>query len=264
MLINELTINSAKPNSSHSNNFEWRAPAKHPFLADDEIHVWLIRLDKENRADTSCTLSDDELARAARFRFERDRNRFVAARGFLRKMLANYLQIDGREIRFQYNSHGKPLLHRELKSPLGFNVSHSENAALFAFARNAEIGVDIERINASFVDEAMIRHCLTPREISRFRGLAAPQQTLFFFECWTRKEAFLKAIGNGLSISPNEIETVCLSNYPIGGFTDSTDFRANYLSIENLPAIENFAAAVSFERASRKLKFWKSFAITIL
>jgi 4'-phosphopantetheinyl transferase len=201
-------------------------------------------------------LPADERSRAGRFRFESDKKRFVAARAFLRIILGRYLQINPLAIRFEYNKYGKPSISRELNREIKFNLSHSENTALVAVAKAREIGVDIERTKSSFVDEAMAFECLTTLEIERFQMLSGSEQAGFFFNCWTRKEAYIKACGRGLSLSPNQIEA-----FPISGFltslTDSnSESRQIVWSLQQLPSITGYAAALAIEGEKPGLRFW--------
>jgi 4'-phosphopantetheinyl transferase len=173
-------------------------------LADEDVHVWRASLDLHGPAveRLARTLSDDERARAERFRFERDRQRFVAGRGILRAILAGYLARPASRIRLRYGPLGKPALALEAGAPdLRFNVSHADGLALYAVARGREIGVDVERVVPSLVTAEMIARCLTGRESGTLRALEPGARPAAFFRCWTRREAYLKARGHGLAFS---------------------------------------------------------------
>jgi len=221
----------------------WLCPPANLCLDADEVHLWIARLDRENPSEFEQFLSDDEIARANRFRFETDRNKFMVGRGLLRIILAKYLSIDPARLGFEYGLQGKPMLGGEWTSSLKFNLSHSANLALLAVAENQEVGVDLEYIKPSLVEPGTISLCLTPRETAHFRTLSENEQTLFFFDCWTRKEAYLKANGDGLLISPAKIETSELD-------------RSNF-TIHSLPKIPGYLSALAAEAIRPSLKFWR-------
>jgi 4'-phosphopantetheinyl transferase len=129
----------------------------------------------------------------------------VAARGQLRAILAEYLQLGADAVRFEYNEYGKPSLRRSgVTSPICFNLTHSDGLAALAVASDRAVGVDIERIRT--VAEDMTNWIMTDAEKRRFRSLAPELRRGAFFRCWTRKEAVLKAIGHGFSLSPRSLE----------------------------------------------------------
>jgi len=167
-------------------------------IGDDEVHVWRIALDRGDGDSLRARLSSDELARAARFHFERDRTRFLVARAALREILAHYLGASPAEIAFVYGDHGKPALappHGDLR----FNLSHSHGLALCAVTRGREVGVDVERIRELDDLEDLARSVFSARELAALHRLPEPGLLAGFFTGWTRKEAFIKALGEGLS-----------------------------------------------------------------
>ena len=143
-------------------------------------------------------LSPDERTRAQRFRFRRDENRYVIGRAKLRRILAVYTGSAPGDIRFAYGEQGKPELvdHPRVR----FNLAHSEGNALLAISEDHELGVDLERIRPQFADEHIAEHFFSETEVKVLRMMPDSQQEQAFFECWTRKEAFLKAKGGGLSV----------------------------------------------------------------
>jgi 4'-phosphopantetheinyl transferase len=154
-----------------------------------------LDLDEPRLAAMRALLSDDELQRAARFHFERDRNHFIAARGLLRQLLGRYLDREPAALCFAYGARGKPTL---LGHALRFNLSHSHGLALFAFALGCELGIDVEQIRLGFAAAEIAQHFFSPCEVAALRALPAAQQAEGFFNCWTRKEAFIKGRGDGL------------------------------------------------------------------
>lgn len=141
-------------------------------------------------------LSADEVNRASRFKFQKDRNSFIITRGVLRTLLGSYLEITPSEIRLEYTSYGKPYL---FDSALKFNVSHSGDMAVFAFVLDTEVGVDIERVKNDFDVMELARNFFSKEEIAAMEKIPEAQLTRAFYRCWTRKESFIKAEGSGLS-----------------------------------------------------------------
>lgn len=222
------------------------------------IDVWLVPLDLKNLSDIEHVISDDEKARAERFRLQSDKTRFIAARAFLRIILGKYLQINPRRICFDYNEYGKPSICGEQRMDIKFNLSHSENLSLLAVTEMGEIGVDIERIKNSFVDEETAMQFLTRREIRHFQTLSGAERDLFFFNCWTLKEAFLKACGTGLSLAPNQIEISSLNSEFANDFLENKiESRKTFWSVHRLPSIAGYAAALSVEGTNPHLRFWQ-------
>jgi 4'-phosphopantetheinyl transferase len=166
-------------------------------LERGEIHLWTASL----YAPDDCVaamrglLSQDELDRAGRFHFEKDRVAFILARGFLRTMLGRYL---GGEVHFVYGSHGKPALDRA--GPC-FNLSHTGGLVILGLTLESEIGVDVERIRSIENRDAIAERYFSASEY----GQVLSDEV--FFQCWTRKEAYIKAVGGGLSIPLRSIKT---------------------------------------------------------
>lgn len=165
-----------------------------------DVHVWWMVMD-DLQAQSQVLLSflsEDETARAAQYRFEQDRNAYVTVRALLRILLGRYLEGDGHSLRFDYNSFGKPYV----RAPIAFNVAHTRQAGLLAFMLDApvggdSIGVDIERLRPEIVTDELASQVLSPLELARYR--ASREKSQLFFDIWTRKEAYVKALGTGLS-----------------------------------------------------------------
>lgn len=164
-----------------------------------QVDVFWTDLDVATRAlpHWQALLDSHETARAARFRFERDRNRYIASHGILRALLGRYLDRAPAALRFDIGSHGKPALGN---SDLRFNLSHSHHLALFAISRDLTVGCDIEFHDARFLAESIPEHFFSPPEVAEFRALPASDRLAAFFAGWTRKEAYIKARGLGLSL----------------------------------------------------------------
>lgn len=152
-------------------------------------------------------LSKEERERAGRFVLERDRRRFITARGYLRHFLAQYLACEPEQVSLRHDAGGRPaLVPPPGEVELRFSVSHSHELALFAFSYSHRIGIDVERMRPIPDVESIVQDAFSPRELAAWRVLSEDLQQEAFFHGWTRKEAYLKAVGVGLAWPPNRIE----------------------------------------------------------
>jgi 4'-phosphopantetheinyl transferase len=205
-----------------------------------EVALWCAELDEqtpETMQELQAMLSDDELARAGRFHFERDRRRYQVGRGILRSLLGGYLGQAPGEIAFSYGRYGKPSLAGCTQAgrsgsnctsggPSGpalsrsghlyFNVAHSEGLALFAFSRSSEVGVDLEHIRDVPEWEQLAGNWFLPRDVMRLKGLQPELRREEFFRLWTRTEARLKASGLGLGAEDGRREDASLQVCSLG------------------------------------------------
>jgi 4'-phosphopantetheinyl transferase len=175
----------------------WQRPAKLPPLPANNIHIWRLRpADRLASHDYLTRLQPDERERAGRLLFPADQQQSVASRGTLRLLLVHYSGAEHPvDLRLAYHEQGKPYL---ADSDLCFNLSHTRDLALFAFAREIDLGVDVENIHASDDLDAVAEQNFAPAERDALRGLPQSERTSAFYRCWTRKEALLKAEGCGL------------------------------------------------------------------
>ncbi len=180
----------------------WSANPGQLVLEPDVIHVWRAYLDFEPALlhEFEMTLSPDEKGRAGRFHFPRDRNAFVATRGILRELLGKYASRAPAELVFDYGDRGKPSLRGTLSQPIQFNVSCSNGLALLAFAADRSVGIDVELIRPSFAGVEIAERYFSPQEIAELKTLPPSLLAEGFFHCWARKEAYVKARGEGLQI----------------------------------------------------------------
>ena len=171
------------------------------FVPADPYEIVVFRLDVGPEAirASAALLSDAERQRASRFAFDRDRRRFIVARAGLRRLLSARLGVRPESVELTYGAHGKPTVSRRFAdADLRFNLSHSEDVAVYAFAPGREIGVDVEAVRV-IPDADDIAACFfSRRENEAYFALDRRDRPLGFFNCWTRKEAFIKAIGDGL------------------------------------------------------------------
>lgn len=176
----------------------WEAPARFPRLRRGEAHVWKCALDpvEEQVNRLEALLAPDERARADRFLRPEHRRRFRVSRGVLRRLASAYVNASAEEIAFSYESQGKPRL--EAHQHLRFNLAHSGDLALFAFALDHEVGVDIEHRRVPRRTDAIARRFFAEEEVKALEALPADQRVTAFYEGWCRKEAYMKATGKGM------------------------------------------------------------------
>src|SRR5262249_1396986 len=172
----------------------WNPPPGHPEWPDGEVHVWraTLSLPASLVAGLEPILSADEQARARRFRFDDDRRRYLGGRGLVRVLLGRYLQIAPGQLRFDYTRFAKPHLAGVLASrSLQFNLSHSGEFLLIAVAAGRALGVDVEQIRPDIGVEAIAARFFSPNEQAALERLPVPARVNAFFDCWTRKEAYI-------------------------------------------------------------------------
>ena len=194
-----------------TNDQQWQRSIPGGLIHPNEVQVWRAFLDLSEPPKESLlgTLSADELSRASRFRFEKDQRRFIAARGILRQILGAYLQKPPHTLQFQYSNNGKPILASTSgDDSLQFNLSHSDDVVLYAFTRNRNLGIDLERIQADVEVEQIANSFFAEAELNAIAQVSESKRNELFFQYWTRKEALIKATGEGLSFP---IETLDVS-----------------------------------------------------
>lgn len=251
---------AAAMNERPSRDSWWRQADSPPTFPDARIDIWRVQLDPRGAGSEvsvlSPVLSPDERARASRFHFERDRIHFTRCRSALRELLADYINIPAAEIRFEYLPSGKPqLVVAQNPHSLQFNVSHSANMALIAVGSEHRLGVDIEKIRADVDTPTLAERFFSPRERTGLQSLPEDLRLRAFFACWTRKEAFLKATGEGLSFPLSDFS---VSTHPdlapeleeINGEADA----AKEWRLSDLLADDGFRAAVACENTRISLE----------
>lgn len=197
------------------------------FPADEAIDVVTTRLKVEAEAvhASAALLSDAERQRASRFAFDRDRNRFIVARARLRQLLAARLGVRPASVELVYGARGKPALARRFaRSGLRFNVSHSNDVAVYAFALGREVGIDVEAVRVMNDADSIAARFFSQFENKAYLALDPEDKLPGFFNCWTRKEAFIKALGNGLYYPLDRFDVSLTPGEP-----------ANILRVESTP-----------------------------
>ncbi len=221
-----------------------------------EVHLWLVRLDAsdDNFARALAWLSLDETDRAERLRFPRHRRAFVLGRAALRALLASYLGVGPTEVRFAYGPQGKPAL-ADAASALRFNASNSSDLAACAFTTGCEIGIDIEQHRPLHDLESIAHRFFSPDETADLQELPEADKTSAFFHCWTRKEAYIKAMGGGLSIPLDSFRVtlqpgVGARMVSLGGSPDA----ARAWTLHDFDPAPEYAGAIAYRDAPRSIQ----------
>lgn len=235
----------------------WQAAPQEPVLSANEVHVWQVTLDVPASVTQRWMdlLGPAERERAGRFRFARDRNEFVAAHASLRRILGRYLHQQPEQLRFVVGPFGKPALVRTGGRDIQFNMSGSRGLAMYAFGSSTHVGVDVEFIRGDLVDSVVAKRSFSSREYSQFCAFPEAQRVAAFFRFWTRKEAYVKATGKGLSLPLDQFE-VSLDTPEvqtwIGGESAISDWRV----YEIVPR-PGYIAATAVQSDRLEFRFWR-------
>lgn len=237
----------------------WSHPPQTLVLAGAEVHVWRASLPQPAArvAELLAVLNVEERDRAARFRFHKDQQHFIVARGILRQLLGRYLNRAPAELKFSYSQYGKPAL--DSVSPdeptLQFNLAHSHTLALYAFTYGRLVGIDLEYARADFASAEIAERFFSAREVAMLRALDPELQSTAFFNCWTRKEAYIKARGEGLS---HPLNSFAVSLRPgeraaLVSVDDDADEMSRW-TLQALDPAPGYAAALVVEQPDWQLK----------
>ena len=242
----------------------WKIPQSQLVLTNNQVHVWRANLDLSANeiARLETILSEDEQFRANRFRFPQHKRRFIAARAILREILANYLQIKSDALKFEYSDRGKPRLAKSMEaSNWQFNVSHSEELALYGFTYHNRIGVDIEYLRSMNDMAKIAERFFSDRESQLIANLSDEQQKQAFFQLWTAKEAYLKAIGEGLAGSLAGVD-INISLEPAKSLAllsieGNVEAAASWLMYSCVPETDYIATvAIENKTEQQQIDFW--------
>lgn len=239
----------------------WKIPPPDLALAKDDVHLWSLDLDQPVESTQALTqvLSPDEVQRAGHFYFEKDRRQFIVGRAWLRTLLGKYMRMKPEDVRLFYGKHGKPQVAEMTPGDvLHFNLSHSQGLALYAFTLNRAIGIDVEHIHQFQEEEQIVAYFFSHEEKAVFCKLPASQQHLMFFKSWTQKEAYLKAIGEGLSRSLDSI-TVSLSPDEPARLLHVEDEPEEHLRwhLQTFKPAPDYMAALAVEGQNWNLACWQ-------
>ena len=244
-----------------SSSPSWDFPPKTLILASNAVHVWRASLHVSTSYLNTLegTLTADERARAERFYFQKHRERFIAGRGLLRNILSRYLDKAPDQLRFCYNSYGKPSLTKETGAEeLSFNLSHSHEMALYAVTRRREIGIDIEYFRPDVEAEKLAERFFSPREAAVLRALPEHLRKEGFFNCWTRKEAYIKAEGEGMSIPLSAFDVSLTPGEPVALLRGQKHPQeTSRWSLQALNPAPGYAAALAVKGHDWELKCWQ-------
>jgi 4'-phosphopantetheinyl transferase len=237
----------------------WQHPVGFPTLNNHQVHLWRANLTLSNPEIEKLTtlLSTDEIVRASKFRFAQHKSRFIAARGILRQLLGKYLQVSPSNVTLTYSDRGKPQLPHN--SPLQFNLSHSQEYGLFGFTLNYLIGVDLEyqRVMPDALNIA--QRFFSVREFKMLEEMPQEQQARLFFQLWTAKEAYLKAIGTGLSGSLASIE-ICVdeNHFPYLSPRQENEIETKHWSLYSCTPEINYlgAIAINYALSVQHISYW--------
>ncbi|MBE9170153.1 4'-phosphopantetheinyl transferase superfamily protein [Pleurocapsales cyanobacterium LEGE 06147] len=238
----------------------WQTPPHNLVLGKDEIHIWRVHLDLpvEQIAQLSQILSEDEQTRAERFRFPQHRQRFIAARGILRQLLGAYLDLPGDRLIFNYSSRGKPSLAPSMeRANLEFNLSHSQDLAVYGFTLGRRIGIDLEYLRSTTDVEGIASRFFAAKESEIINNLVGEKQQQAFFQIWTAKEAYLKATGEGIAGSLAAVEVSWSEEFPICLLSFPENTVGGWFLHDFIPAT-NYVATVAVEglTEANKIEFW--------
>ena len=234
------------------------APSGELRVTEDEVHVWAVQLDRDASVirEMATLLDDEERDRASRFRRRVDRDRFIIAHAALRRILARYLRKPAQSLRFRRDRFGKPsLAHR---TDVTFNMAHADSVALIAVAAGRPVGVDVERV--THLDDAfdVAEICFAPAERRVLHAVPAEQVSDTFFNCWTRKEAFIKAVGTGLSAPLKAFEVSLEPDTParLCRVSGSERVAASW-TMEALQPATGYVGALAVRRRDVRVTTWQ-------
>jgi 4'-phosphopantetheinyl transferase len=239
--------------------FLWPVPRLRPTLKFDEVHVWAASLAQPAASVRvlESLLSPQEIKRAERFRNERDRRRYTAAHGILRRVLAGYRKADARTLRFTIGKNGKPALSDESgPTALRFNLSHTEDMALIAVTLGREVGVDVERVRPISELDSIVERYFTARERDALRGMESTTRRDAFYRCWTRKESYAKGTGGDLPVVLGGFDTMLSSGPADLPALDAARDAAGWNLYELLPA-DGYIGAVAIDGPVARLLSWR-------
>jgi 4'-phosphopantetheinyl transferase len=226
-----------------------------PEVQGCDIHLWTVRLEATEKQLTQCLslLAADERARASRFHFDEHRRAFVFSHAVLRAFLASLTATRPEQVTFSYGPKGKPAL-QDTAHPVSFNMSHSSGLAVYAFTIGCELGVDIEQIRPVPEMKDIAARFFCPEELEDLMALSQPERPRGFFNCWTRKEAFIKAVGDGLSLPLDSFRVALRPNAPakllrLGASVEA----ARGWMLHDFTPVQDYTGALAYSGQARPL-----------
>jgi 4'-phosphopantetheinyl transferase len=241
--------------SSAMETVGWSRPEPDLVVQENEVHIWLAWLDVEPQERTRLRsyLNKDEVSRAERFVFPRDRDHFIVARGRLRELFGKYLNRPPSVVQFKTGPYGKLSLLDD-RDPLRFNLSHSHGLALYGFCLGSELGIDTEKIRPGFAGEEIAERYFSAVEQRELAEVPEELRDTAFFLCWTRKEAYIKAHGDGLQIALDSFDVSLKPDEP--AMLRSAD--SGRWSVRSFTPAPEFVAAIIVEGEIQSTRFWSA------
>jgi 4'-phosphopantetheinyl transferase len=236
----------------------WVSPPECLTLAAEEVHVWRVGLDQKPSTVQALlrSLSPDECERAGKYHFHRHFEHFVVARAALRDIISRYVALSPREIQFLYDQYGKPRLS-PCGTPLCFNLSHSKGIALCAISQAQTIGVDVEYARENFSVEEIAERFFSANEVASLRALPSDLRIVGFFNCWTRKEAYIKALGEGLSHPLDRFTVSIAPGQPLRLLMADDPAELSRWTLVEILVGSGYIASLAVEGKVRTLRHWK-------
>ncbi len=245
---------------TNNSAFNWRLPPNTLDLQPHQVDVWCAHLNIPNDSLKSLetTLSADEAERAAHFHFPADRDRFIASHGFLRDVLARYLHCEPRQLIFSIGTYGKPALFaNSSQKKIEFNLSHSRDYALVAVTWEHKVGIDVEWARQGISSQVIARQYFSKSEVAELVALPSEKWQAGFFNCWTRKEAYIKAQGQGLSLPLESFDVSLTPNEPaILRATRPDQEEAARWTLLSLEIDPRYSSAVAVDAKSVEFRLW--------
>lgn len=235
----------------------WKSTKIKPKLKEGQIHLWRINISqlKPSIEKYWNILTEDEKIKAKKFRFKKDFNCSVIARGVLRELLGLYLNEAPNRLIFNYSSYKKPIL--EHPNLIKFNVSHSNNSIIIAITKSTEVGVDVEFIKSNMEFDDIAASFFSNKEIQQLNTLNKKNRAIGFFNCWTRKEAFIKAEGSGLSFPLNKFSVSLKPNSKVELLETKWDFNEKKLwTLKSFNPYPDYIGAVAVKSKIDDIQFF--------
>ena len=238
----------------------WGAPSGRLSISRHEVHIWRANLNQPAAATNGLfdTLNENERARARRFHFERDERHFIVARGILRILLGRYMQVQPKQLVFTYNPYGKPSLDETFgcERPR-FNLAHSRGLVYYAISGSRDVGIDVEYIIPGIEVQQLAERFFSPAETDELLALPKELQLEAFFNCWTRKEAYIKARGEGLSFPLANFVVSLVPGAPAKLLaTADLEDQAACWTLHDLPSRPGYVAALAYKGQPGHLSCW--------
>lgn len=238
----------------------WKLPPASVQLTSNDVHVWRasFRQLKPLLRHFESLISPDERMKASRYRFEDNREEYIIARGLLRHLLGSYLGKKPASLQFFYNPYGKPAINSEAgNNRITFNLSHAHGYILYVFTKGREVGIDLEKIRPEAAHDGVAERFFSKKEVSTLRALPRHAQAIGFFNCWTRKEAYIKARGEGLTIPLNQFDVSLIPGEPAALLESRVDpADTSRWTLKSLDMGTQYIAALAVEGQHWDLKCW--------